>query len=203
MWPLISFNLLVHHSVYDDVEDCFKKWKAAGKTLCIYSSGSVAAQQLLFSYSEAGDLTQVTIWYRLLLWSILDTDMRIEKCHKHFSVILSFCVCGSCALTQHEGITQTLLKAEQKVEEKNLIKMVRSISQWTPSSLQQNCCIAGQLLEPWCSMGYAMHSDSRWIPILMSGWNGLLSHIISLRFQFKILCSRRLACDTMCYVCLL
>jgi len=48
----------VRGHVYDDVEDCFKKWKAAGKTLCIYSSGSVAAQQLLFSYSEAGDLTQ-------------------------------------------------------------------------------------------------------------------------------------------------
>ena len=46
-------------SVYADVKECFERWTAAGKKICIYSSGSVAAQKLLFSYSESGDLTNV------------------------------------------------------------------------------------------------------------------------------------------------
>ena len=43
--------------VYPEVPDCFRRWKEAGLSLFIYSSGSVEAQQQLFSYSEAGDLT--------------------------------------------------------------------------------------------------------------------------------------------------
>lgn len=43
--------------VYPEVPDFFKRWKEAGLTLFIYSSGSVEAQQQMFSYSEAGDLT--------------------------------------------------------------------------------------------------------------------------------------------------
>ncbi|HMQ48066.1 MAG TPA: acireductone synthase [Saprospiraceae bacterium] len=42
--------------VYADVPPAFKRWKAAGLSLGIYSSGSVAAQQLLFGYSEYSDL---------------------------------------------------------------------------------------------------------------------------------------------------
>jgi enolase-phosphatase E1 len=34
-----------------------KKWAAQGIALYVYSSGSVAAQKLLFGYSDAGDLT--------------------------------------------------------------------------------------------------------------------------------------------------
>ena len=34
-----------------------RAWRAAGKRLYVYSSGSVAAQQLFFAHSEAGDLT--------------------------------------------------------------------------------------------------------------------------------------------------
>jgi enolase-phosphatase E1 len=40
-----------------DVATWFKRWKAAGYTLVIYSSGSVEAQKLLFGHSVAGDLT--------------------------------------------------------------------------------------------------------------------------------------------------
>ena len=43
--------------VYDDVPRAFERWIAAGKQIRIYSSGSVQAQQLLFRYSEHGDLT--------------------------------------------------------------------------------------------------------------------------------------------------
>jgi enolase-phosphatase E1 len=43
--------------VYPDVPVNFKKWKNEGIAICIFSSGSVEAQKLLFQYSEAGDLT--------------------------------------------------------------------------------------------------------------------------------------------------
>jgi enolase-phosphatase E1 len=43
--------------VFDDVPRAFERWKAAGKIIAIYSSGSVLAQQLLFRYTDLGDLT--------------------------------------------------------------------------------------------------------------------------------------------------
>ena len=42
--------------VYADVPAAFEGWTRSGKTLAIFSSGSVLAQRLLFTYSEAGDL---------------------------------------------------------------------------------------------------------------------------------------------------
>lgn len=44
--------------VFDDVPPALKRWKTADKTIAIYSSGSVLAQQLLFRHTEQGDLTQ-------------------------------------------------------------------------------------------------------------------------------------------------
>lgn len=43
--------------VYQDVKANLNKWAAQGIDLYVYSSGSVAAQKLLFGYSDAGDLT--------------------------------------------------------------------------------------------------------------------------------------------------
>lgn len=43
--------------VYDDVLEAFKVWEQWGRGICIYSSGSVAAQELLFRYSTHGDMT--------------------------------------------------------------------------------------------------------------------------------------------------
>ena len=43
--------------VYPDVPPAFERWREQGKKICIYSSGSVLAQKLLFSNSTAGDLT--------------------------------------------------------------------------------------------------------------------------------------------------
>jgi enolase-phosphatase E1 len=42
--------------VYPDVRPAFERWTGAGKTVAIFSSGSVLAQRLLFAHSEAGDL---------------------------------------------------------------------------------------------------------------------------------------------------
>ena len=43
--------------VFEDVPRAFKRWRDQGKTIFIYSSGSVLAQKLLFANTEAGDLT--------------------------------------------------------------------------------------------------------------------------------------------------
>jgi enolase-phosphatase E1 len=42
--------------LYDDAVDAMRRYRAGGIRLFIYSSGSVAAQQLLFGHAVAGDL---------------------------------------------------------------------------------------------------------------------------------------------------
>jgi 2,3-diketo-5-methylthio-1-phosphopentane phosphatase len=51
----ISGDLLGH--VYDDVPRNLEAWRGRGLRIAIYSSGSIAAQKLLFGHSIAGDLT--------------------------------------------------------------------------------------------------------------------------------------------------
>lgn len=43
--------------IYEDVPRALARWYVQGRRVCIYSSGSVLAQKLLFTYTEAGDLT--------------------------------------------------------------------------------------------------------------------------------------------------
>ncbi len=43
--------------VYPDTPDALRRWFTAGVSIYIYSSGSVAAQKLIFGHSIAGDLT--------------------------------------------------------------------------------------------------------------------------------------------------
>jgi len=47
----------LHGVVYPDVPPAFERWRRQGREICIYSSGSVLAQQLLFRSTAAGDLT--------------------------------------------------------------------------------------------------------------------------------------------------
>lgn len=49
--------------VYPDAADALRRWHAQGIALYVYSSGSVAAQKLIFGYSEAGDLTPLFSGY--------------------------------------------------------------------------------------------------------------------------------------------
>jgi enolase-phosphatase E1 len=49
--------------VFPDVPAAFERWRAAGVRIGIYSSGSVLAQQLLFRYSSAGNLTGLLQWH--------------------------------------------------------------------------------------------------------------------------------------------
>lgn len=61
--------------VYADAAERLRAWKAAGIRLYVYSSGSVAAQKLLFGHSDRGDLTHLfSGWFDLATGSKLEPD---------------------------------------------------------------------------------------------------------------------------------
>lgn len=63
MW-ISSYNSgVIHGHIFDDVPEAFEKWKSLGKRIYIYSSGSIAAQKLLFQHTTAGDLTKLLSGY--------------------------------------------------------------------------------------------------------------------------------------------
>ena len=49
--------------VYPDVAPALRRWRAAGREACVFSSGSVLAQRVLFGHSIAGDLTPLLAAY--------------------------------------------------------------------------------------------------------------------------------------------
>lgn len=49
--------------VYRDAADALRRWHDAGIALYIYSSGSIAAQKLIFGHSDEGDLTPLFSGY--------------------------------------------------------------------------------------------------------------------------------------------
>ena len=53
----------LHAEVYNDVPPALDRWTRQGKTVGIFSSGSVLAQRLLFSHTNAGDLTALLTDY--------------------------------------------------------------------------------------------------------------------------------------------
>ena len=44
--------------VFADVAPAMERWRSAGLSVSIFSSGSILAQQLLFAHTDAGDLTR-------------------------------------------------------------------------------------------------------------------------------------------------
>jgi enolase-phosphatase E1 len=54
----------LHGEVYADVPPAFARWRRQGREICMYSSGSMLAQQLLFRTLKSGDLTpQITAYF--------------------------------------------------------------------------------------------------------------------------------------------
>ena len=49
--------------LYPDVAPALRRWHDAGHALAVYSSGSVPAQKLLFSHTDAGDLSALFAGY--------------------------------------------------------------------------------------------------------------------------------------------
>jgi enolase-phosphatase E1 len=59
-------------AVYEDVPPALRRWVKAGLRLFVYSSGSVAAQKLLFAHSVAGDLSG-------LFQGFFDTNVGLKR----------------------------------------------------------------------------------------------------------------------------
>lgn len=55
---------ILKFSVYSDVPTTFERLNLRYIRVYIFSSGSIQAQKLLFSYSEYGDLTKVTLNFK-------------------------------------------------------------------------------------------------------------------------------------------
>ncbi len=59
MWKDGYSNGDFNAHVYADAVEALDRWYEAGHDIYVYSSGSVAAQKLFFSHSEAGDMTPI------------------------------------------------------------------------------------------------------------------------------------------------
>jgi enolase-phosphatase E1 len=57
IWKSGYESALITGHVYDDVPTALNQWRALGLKIGVFSSGSVAAQKLLFKYSDFGDLS--------------------------------------------------------------------------------------------------------------------------------------------------
>lgn len=68
--------------LYPDVAAKLHEWKARGLRLYVYSSGSVAAQQLFFAHSVAGDLTPLFDGY-------FDTEIGAKRAADSYDRIVS------------------------------------------------------------------------------------------------------------------
>ena len=50
--------------VYRDAAEALRRWHGEGRTLAVFSSGSVAAQKLIFGHSDQGDLSPLfSSWF--------------------------------------------------------------------------------------------------------------------------------------------
>ena len=51
-------------TLFADASDCMQRWHAAGLRVCIYSSGSVEAQKLIFAHTDRGSMAHcITAYY--------------------------------------------------------------------------------------------------------------------------------------------
>ena len=64
LWGLLAVPLLLALTLRSRFAlSAGRRWTAAGIRVCIYSSGSIEAQKLIFGHSDAGDLTRYLSGY--------------------------------------------------------------------------------------------------------------------------------------------
>ncbi|MFM7085709.1 MAG: acireductone synthase [Cyanobium sp.] len=78
-------------TLFPEVPDTLRRWQRQGLGLSVYSSGSVAAQQLLYGHSQAGDL-------RPLFQHWFDTRIGAKQEPASYSAILQTLGCGAEAV---------------------------------------------------------------------------------------------------------
>lgn len=68
VWQEGYANGELHGQVYPDVPAAFKRWQLQKRKICLYSSGSILAQRILFRSTAYGDLTP-------LIFAFFDTGV--------------------------------------------------------------------------------------------------------------------------------
>lgn len=96
----------VRGHVYADVPGHFRRWKERCCRIFIYSSGSVEAQQLLFRYSEAGDLS-------LYLDGYFDTTTGMKRDADSYRKIAVAAACNPQQMLFLSDISEELAAAKQ------------------------------------------------------------------------------------------
>jgi enolase-phosphatase E1 len=76
----------LHGDVFSDVPEALERWRAAGMSVAIFSSGSVLAQQTLFRTTPFGDLTR---W----LTAFFDTTVGAKTSPESYRAIASALSC--------------------------------------------------------------------------------------------------------------
>ena len=80
LWKSAYESGAIKAHVYDDVPLALSKWSTAGIQLAVFSSGSIAAQKLLFKYANQGDLSAFFSAY-------FDTTSGSKRDSKTYSLI--------------------------------------------------------------------------------------------------------------------
>lgn len=80
LWKSAYESGAIKAHVYDDVPLALSKWSTAGIQLAVFSSGSIAAQKLLFKYANQGDLSSFFSAY-------FDTTSGSKRDSKTYSLI--------------------------------------------------------------------------------------------------------------------
>ena len=92
--------------LYPDVLPALQQWQAQGIALYVYSSGSVAAQKLLFGYSDEGDITPLFSGY-------FDTHVGAKREESSYRTIASQIDLPASELLFLSDIHQELDAAQQ------------------------------------------------------------------------------------------
>ena len=112
--------------VFADVPRAFERWREQGKTIAIYSSGSVLAQKLIFKFSNLGDLSRFISDY-------FDTNVGHKREPKSYQIIaekLNFeaneilfisDVAEELNAAEKSGFQTTLSAREGNISVKNII----------------------------------------------------------------------------------
>lgn len=86
--------------LFEDVAPVLRDWHQQGITLSVYSSGSVAAQRLLYGHTEDGDLTSLfSHWF--------DTRIGLKQATESYQHILNVLDCpGDAVLFISDGMAE-------------------------------------------------------------------------------------------------
>ena len=112
--------------IYDDVPDMLEKWNLLGKKIGVFSSGSAAAQKLLFSYSEKGDLSSYFSHH-------FDTNIGTKRDSETYTLIAKEIKLPTNRILFLSDITEELVAADDAGFQTIQVKRVGNTQSWNNS----------------------------------------------------------------------